>query len=212
MLRIALALCIMLLTSACSGLPKLEPATAWRSWSAAKGGVLRPEQSPGVCGRAQGALAQVADPAEHGWIRIRVLANDSIGAWAWRDGTIFVTRGLVDLMDDAELAAAIAHELGHVARLEGEARPRASERTADAIGLEFLHERGLEVDAMVSMLTKLESNASAVYSKGIGERIDLVRVKLEALHRQARAQTSIEVEHPLSADEGLDLVESLASL
>jgi Zn-dependent protease with chaperone function len=37
-----------------------------------------------------------------------------VGAWAWADGHIRVSRALVDLLDDNELAAALSHELGHL--------------------------------------------------------------------------------------------------
>ena len=38
----------------------------------------------------------------------------AVTAYGWRGGNLFLTRGLVDVMDDDELAAAVAHELGHL--------------------------------------------------------------------------------------------------
>src|SRR4029450_10489466 len=47
-----------------------------------------------------------------GGVRWRVTSRADVGAWAWPDGRIEVAKGLVDRLDDHELAAALAHELG----------------------------------------------------------------------------------------------------
>jgi predicted Zn-dependent protease len=86
------------------------------------------------------------------------------GAWAWPKGPIQVSRTLVDLVDDDELAAAIAHELGHLhgdgslrgplAALEGSRNPDVEAR-ADEVGCQLLTRRGVPPAAIVSLLERL---------------------------------------------------------
>src|SRR2546430_27653 len=47
-------------------------------------------------------------------LTVSVLDAEVLGAFGWRDGQIYVTRGLVTLLDDDELAAVVSHELGHL--------------------------------------------------------------------------------------------------
>ena len=101
-------------------------------------------------------------------IQVKVLNSAAPCAFAWDDGTIYVTRALVDMTDDHELAAAIAHEMGHVLRgahreaplaLRGcEDGSTAVEVRADHIGVELLRSAGLPVAAMPSMLQKVASS------------------------------------------------------
>ena len=75
-----------------------------------------------------------------------------VGAWAWPDGRVRVSRALVDLLDDSELQAALAHELGHLldrgdlpslpAALLGDNRVEDPELRADQIGCRLLAVRG----------------------------------------------------------------------
>jgi hypothetical protein len=96
-----------------------------------------------------------------------------VGAWAWPDRRIRVSRALVDLLDDDELAAALGHELGHlldrgdlpappVALLGGSGGDDLEAR-ADQIGCRLLAARGLASDAMARMLAK-------VAARGGGDR------------------------------------------
>jgi Zn-dependent protease with chaperone function len=72
-------------------------------------------------------------------------------------------------LDDDELAAVIAHELGHllsdgqlqtVASLKGCCVDPDREVRADAAGLALLHTQGLSARPMVSMLKKIEEYGS----------------------------------------------------
>ena len=91
-------------------------------------------------------------------------------AHSWPDGQVFVTLGLVELLNDEELAAAIGHELGHllgdgqlqqrggVASLRGCRGCRegfGAEADADARGADLLTAAGLHPRAMSSMLRKV---------------------------------------------------------
>src|SRR5277367_4390250 len=100
---------------------------------------------------------------------IQVLNTDAVSAFSWRNGRVFVTRGLMDHLDDAELAAVIAHELGHllsdgqlqtVASLRGCCVDPDREVRADAAGVALLRARGLTAQPMVSMLKKIEKYGS----------------------------------------------------
>ena len=51
--------------------------------------------------------------AQYDW-RFAVTDQRFVNAFAYPGGRIFVTRGLLDLCDDDELAAVIGHEVGHV--------------------------------------------------------------------------------------------------
>jgi len=97
-------------------------------------------------------------------IEVALSRRPEPGAWAWPKGPIQVSGALVDLVDDDELAAAIAHELGHLqtdgtwqgplAALEGAAGPDVEAR-ADELGCRLLACRGIPPAASVSLLEKL---------------------------------------------------------
>ena len=100
---------------------------------------------------------------------IQVLNTDAVSAFSWRNGRVYVTRGLMDRLDDAELTAVIAHELGHllsdgqletVASLKGSCFDPDREVRADAAGVALLRARGLTGQPMVSMLKKIEKYGS----------------------------------------------------
>jgi predicted Zn-dependent protease len=98
-----------------------------------------------------------------GGVRWRVTSRADVGAWAWPDGRIEVAKGLVDRLDDQELAAALAHELGHL--IDGghlAAGPHALdggagdlERRADRVGCAMLVRQGVPAAAMPRMLAKV---------------------------------------------------------
>lgn len=103
-------------------------------------------------------------------LRFEVIDSDVPGAYSWPDGRVAVTAGLVDALDDAELAAAVAHELGHllndghlrgggVAALKGSGgAPADVEEAADDAGVQLLLESHLSPGAMARMLTKVKDS------------------------------------------------------
>lgn len=103
-------------------------------------------------------------------------------AFAWPDGRIHVTRGLVDLLDDEELAAAVAHELGHLLddghltgrfSLKGTARSQDAEARADVIGRQLLRQAGLPHESMKRMLEKvLPAHRDAAGRASLARRIE----------------------------------------
>lgn len=94
-------------------------------------------------------------------VNARVMDSGVVCAYAWPNGTIYVTRGLMDRGDDAVIAAAIAHEIGHllsdghvpaVASLKGCSHDPDGEIRADAYGVGLLRLQHLPDDAMARML------------------------------------------------------------
>jgi len=88
-----------------------------------------------------------------------------VGAFSWPDGTVELTSGLVERLDEDEIAAAIAHELGHV--LEGQpggatsalsgrsGSPDDVEARADRFATRLLARAGYDPSAMSRTLTKV---------------------------------------------------------
>lgn len=103
-------------------------------------------------------------------IEVAISRRSEPGAWAWPKGPIHVSRTLVDLVDDDELAAAIAHELGHLqadgtwrgplASLEGTNDP-GGEARADELGCRLLALRGIPPAATVRLLEKLRASGAS---------------------------------------------------
>jgi Zn-dependent protease with chaperone function len=106
-----------------------------------------------------------------------VSPRNGLGAWAWPCGRVQVSRALVDRLDDDELAAALAHELGHLldrghlpnvpAALHGASGVDDLELRADRIGCDLLARRGVLLDAMSRMLAKVAA--------GLGGDAELAR-------------------------------------
>ena len=108
-------------------------------------------------------------------VEFALSSRGEIGAWSWPDGRVRVSRALADLLDDAQLAAALAHELGHlldgghldgaVAALSGAAGRSGPEARADVVGCALLAERGLATAALPRMLRTV---AAAITAGGEG--------------------------------------------
>ena len=118
--------------------------------------------------------------------QIHVLNTEAVGAYGWPDAQIYVSRGLVDLLTDEQLAAAVAHEMGHlladghlhsIVSLRGCCQTPDAEVRADAVAVELLRTRGIPPGVMIDMLQRVESGASVSSScrAGIAKRIELIR-------------------------------------
>ena len=118
--------------------------------------------------RVAGALDRLTAPLHGRAVRFCVSGSDAVAAYAWPDGRLLFTRGLVRLLDDEELAAAAAHELGHLL-VDGHVRAAAApvgalgggisgpdvESRADAAGVRLMERAGYPRDAMARMLEKV---------------------------------------------------------
>jgi Zn-dependent protease with chaperone function len=117
--------------------------------------------------RAQGVASRLAGGREGLQVSISVLASDAVSAFSWPNRRVFITRGLLDRVTDDELAAAIAHELGHLLEdrhvvatfsLGGCERGLDVEARADELGVKLLEMQGFAPDAMSRMLRKVEAS------------------------------------------------------
>ena len=160
------AIVLVVVVAASLGCASSSTPQAPGSWIDAKGGVATQDR----CERAEALLAQLQPhrPDDAAPLRISVLATEDVTAFAWPNGAIFLTRGLMDRLDDDELLAAIAHELGHV---DGTRRGQANEAEADRRGIALLEAAGIPGTTMRRMLEKLRNHASPRFAIGIGQRI-----------------------------------------
>jgi predicted Zn-dependent protease len=117
---------------------------------------------------------------------IAVLDRADLAAFSWPGGRIFVSRGLVDSLDDAALSAAIAHEMAHVlnhrrpagvAALSSDDALLAEEVRADGVGVGLLSAAGLPPDAMTRMLERVlrDGNLAPQVRRDLRQRVALLR-------------------------------------
>jgi Zn-dependent protease with chaperone function len=118
-------------------------------------------------------------------LAVHILASDDPRAYSWPDGSIYVTRGLMRLLSDDELTAAIAHERGHLVKsgatssvvsLRGCDKDLAVEMHADAVGVQLLKDSGIPPTTMADMLRKVRDRAHITPEcrKAMQERIAAV--------------------------------------
>ncbi len=128
--------------------------------------------------RAVGRLTAVGgDPAQA--YRITLLDSPNVNAFALPGGYLYVTRGLLALASDsAELAAVIAHEMGHVTANHGLQRQRAeadevlaakvaSELFRDNVDAKAAIARGKMRLAQFSRNQELEADAIGIKTTGL---------------------------------------------
>lgn len=136
--------------------------------------------------RADAALARVR-PVFGGPAIVQTADTDRPAAYSWDDGRIVVTRGLIDLMTDDELAAVIAHELGHLCLARGDRVARApfalrgngadNEFLADRAGSRLLVASGIPPAALAEALARVRDSAlTPRYLKpGLSQRIAVLK-------------------------------------
>ncbi len=172
-------------------------------------------------------LVRAVDDPTRDW-KFRVLDLDTVNAWAAPGGRVFVTRGLlVHLSSDAELAAVLAHEMGHVVAGHGrdfltEAPPtseytpsllaraavfdRDEERQADEMAVRFMEAAGYDGRAMSSMLRALHRGAApsptSPNEHGWARRHPPLPVRLARAERTARPGGDVDVEVHMQAIDG----------
>jgi Zn-dependent protease with chaperone function len=186
---------LLVLLAGCSAAP--EPVGVWVR---ARGGLDEGDRQSRVQAVTRSLLARCRE--RH--MTVRVLDSDAVCAYGWPDGSLFVTRGLVDLFSDSEVVAAVAHELGHLlddghverwsspghartfsslsGRAEGSSESLDAESRADFIAAELLFAEGLSPEALVSVLKKTRANGSASPSSRarLARRISLLSARLAA--------------------------------
>jgi len=178
---------VLLLAMLAIGCSSSRRATA-ELWVEDHGGVVAGKS------RAQTRLQTVSRPLITACcgrkISVQILATDAVTAYSLWDGHVFVTRGLMNHLDNAELQAAVAHELGHllsdghvqtIASLRGCCDDPDCEVRADAAGAQLLRAQGLSPDAMPSMLQKIVrfGALSPTCTRALQHRIGLLSESLD---------------------------------
>ena len=124
-------------------------------WVAAQGGTI----SDGRLERARTLAVELC--SSRPVPRIAVLDRADLAAFSWPGGEIYLSRGLIDALDDAALSAAIAHEMAHVLKhersdqvtaLRGSEAHLNEEIAADRLGAGLLEDAGIPRSAMAAML------------------------------------------------------------
>lgn len=150
-------MCLLACSVGCS----VAPTAKVDRWAVAQGGCI----DGSARDRATAALArlQINDLPGVTTLSVQVLDSDRPGAYAWPCSRLFVTRGLVELLNADELSAALAHEVGHLTTepspVDGVALASDShddcEVAADEAGRKLLTASGLPSSALVTMLQKV---------------------------------------------------------
>ncbi|MDB5298918.1 MAG: hypothetical protein JWO87_581 [Phycisphaerales bacterium] len=124
------------------------------------------------------------------WVQpagLHVLANRRPAAFAWPDRHVYVTTGLLALLDDDELTAALAHELGHLqardrhlAALRGPAADDIETR-ADELGCELLKAGGIRPAVLARALAKVRDapDTPVQCREALTHRIEWLRLRDE---------------------------------
>lgn len=97
---------------------------------ASYGGEYRDQRTEKLLARIIGKLTLVSENPQQTY-RVTVLNSPAVNAFALPGGYVYVTRGLLALANDAsEVAAVIAHEMGHVTANHGIERQRREREEA----------------------------------------------------------------------------------
>lgn len=124
------------------------------------GGVVRDATSASRLAGVADRLASRARMPSGEW-RVHLLDSRRVNAFSLPGNLLYVTRGLLDRIgkDDALLAAALAHEMAHVAAKDSlKAAPAdtggavAREIQADRVGARYLRESGFDPGAMARLI------------------------------------------------------------
>lgn len=129
------ALQALILAVAVLGAVPAGAADACARWLRVRGGELSGPDRERVVHVAAALRARADAPP----LRVHVVAGREPAAFAWPDGAAVVTTALLDLLDDDELAAALAHEAGHL--LAGPAGPAGLADAAGAVDAEAAADR-----------------------------------------------------------------------
>ena len=150
-----------------------------RAWINSVGGVT----DDAACQeRADAILHRLVAPWEPPGepVRLAIIDDDRVRAYAWPPCYVLVSRGMMNKMQETEIAAAIAHELGHLiddrhldppAALVGGGHSPNQEHRADAIGLKLMARAQYNAEGMTSLLDYLlQDETLSVQTRGRIER------------------------------------------
>ncbi|MGU3399629.1 cell division protease CdlP [Brucellaceae bacterium D45D] len=142
------------------------------------GGEYKDQRLERMVAKIVGKLTTVSDKPEQTY-RITILDSPNINAFALPGGYLYVTRGLLALANDSsEVAAVIAHEMGHVVANHGILRQEKEAETgiAGRVASEVLHNETASREEAIRGKLRLaqfsrnqELQADAIGIKMIGE-------------------------------------------
>ncbi len=142
------------------------------------GGEYKDQKLERMVAKIVGKLTTVSDKPDQTY-RITILNSPNINAFALPGGYLYVTRGLLALANDSsEVAAVIAHEMGHVIANHGILRQEKENETAIAgrVATEVLHSEAASREEEIRGKLRLaqfsrnqELQADAIGIKMIGE-------------------------------------------
>lgn len=142
------------------------------------GGQYHDEKLERMVAKVVGKLTTVSENPNQVY-RITILNSPNVNAFALPGGYLYVSRGLLALANDsAELAAVIAHEMGHVIANHGIIREQkeAQAEISDRVVTEILHNNAEGREALIRSKLQLaqfsrnqELQADAIGIKIIGE-------------------------------------------
>ena len=150
------------------------------SWLARHGGIV------------EGSCVQLARCASESLLqsfpqtRLRVFDSPTVAAYSWRDGTIALSRGLVASLSPDEIAAAVAHELGHLVNdgwlstpsaLSGSGSSMDEESKADATAVVLLKESGRSPTSLSSALGKVLASGNLTETQRTAIRLRIQRLE-----------------------------------
>ena len=220
--RILPLLVALLLTGACT-LETNPPQTAaaGQAGGAALPRAVEKEVGPAYASPALQAMVDrvgqklVTSSGLPGSYRFYVLDQPLANAHAMSSGYVFVTRGLLALMDDeAELAAAMGHELGHIVQKHAARREQARKGVLDSAVDAALKSGSMTVGRTVAregMLQlrrysrdqELEADQVGVgYITRAGYRGDAMATLIDKLRRQSRLEDELMGEGAGSGEAG----------
>lgn len=150
-------------------------------WVAGQGGLAN---NRAVEHEVQAICAGLTGSCINSPIRAEVIHSGDVAAWSWPDGHIYVTTGLVTHLSSPQIAAAMAHEMGHlindhhvatVAGLTG--KPNGTlgrEAAADRTGCHVLLRHGIPAAEMITMLRIVARFQPCAVQANIARRITLL--------------------------------------
>jgi predicted Zn-dependent protease len=160
------------------------------SWAIKQGGILSdPASEKRVSAIAQKLTAGRPELR----VTVRILDSDAVCAYAFPNRRLFVTRGLLERATDDVVAAAVAHEVGHllgdghisVASLRGCSEDLSEEGRADALGVELLRAQRVPEESMVRMLQLARDSNSLPpeCTRSMNQRIGWLTARLSPVDR-----------------------------
>jgi len=220
--RILPLLVLLVLAGACTpDTNPLQTAAASQAGTAAMPRSIEKEVGPAYSSPTLQSMVNrvgqklVASSGISGSYRFYVLDQPVANAHAMSSGYVFVTRGLLALMDDeAELAAAMGHELGHIVQKHAAQREQARKGVLDSAVDATLKSGSMSVGRSVAREGLLQlrrysrdqelaaDQVGLGYITRAGYRGDAMVTLIDKLRRQSRLEDELMGESAGAAETG----------